>query len=798
MPNPVFIVIPFHGSTDNIESLFSSLEASAKDLVDLQASFILINDSPGDAQLAIALSAATRELGALTPCRLIENPQRLGFAGSVNHGLRKAVAAGADVLLLDSDTEVFPGAVTEIQRVAFLDAMIGFVSPRSNNANICSFPHQPEFRGLRPADAHSVFCELSPHLPRFHYAPSACGFCIYIKLEILEEFGYLDEVCGPGYNEADDLIMRANRCGYRAAVANHAFVYHSAEPSFSLGQSSRSQSEERNAAVLAARYPEYIEHIQGYLNGAQYRAELLLRGLVKDAHGRYDIVFDFSHFAPYHAGTFEAAKQILIHAAREWKQAFNIHLVIEDEAARFHGLAGGIPGVLRVPPNSTAVFALAFRFGQPFQFEVVAKLSDLAVVNVYAMLDSIAWDCLHLNRGGLHELWQTVFSYADGVTYISEFVEKQFRSRFRLRPGLKEIVSYISLDKDDYPSAANDAQGSDYLLVIGNAFAHKRLPHTAEALSLAFPRQKIVALGFENVTNQSVLGYKSGQLSEDELSRLFADASAVIFPSLYEGFGIPVIRALSSHKPLFARSTPVNRELAERLGNPEDLILYNSTEELIRFLRNGVPHWKGSVKSVRGRYDWATLTGELGAFFKSLIDNICFSHVLMPRVEHVELLRLAGRAQPKERNLEPPASTQSLLEGVVIESYEQRIRELGERNLDLSRVSEEQRERILKIESGLEKMEGLIDDYKTRVRGYENRVKGYENRLADYENRVEDYENRAEDYRAEVKDLAILLHDRELRLRAVESSLSWMVTAPLRGLGSLWQKAFQRRAAKEN
>lgn len=797
MPNPLFIVIPFYRNAGLVEPLFYSLRACAKELVQLQTSLIVINDSPGDAELAVALSAATREIDPSTPCQLIENQQRLGFVRSVNHGLRKAVAAGADVLLLNSDTEIFPGAVTEIQQVAFLDAMIGFVSPRSNNATICSLPHQSEFRGLRPADAHSVFSELSPHLPRFHYVPTAVGFCMYIKLEILQEFGYLDEAYGTGYNEENDLIMRANRCGYRAAVANHAFVYHVGESSFSISETSRSQHEERNAATLAARYPEYIEHIQGYLNGAQYRAEHLLRGIVKDAHGRYDIVFDFSHFAPYHAGTFEAAKQILIHAARNWKQAFNIHLVIEDEAARFHGLAGAIPGVLRVPPNSTAVFALAFRFGQPFQFEVVAKLSDLAVVNVYAMLDSIAWDCLHLNRGGLHELWQTVFSYADGVTYISEFVAKQFRSRFRLRPGLKEMVSYISLDKDDYPPAANDAQGSDYLLVIGNAFAHKRLPHTAEALSLAFPRQKIVALGFENVTNQSVLGYKSGQLSEDELNRLFADASAVIFPSLYEGFGIPLIRALSSHKPLFARSTPVNRELAERLNNPEDLILYNSTEELIQFLRNGVPPWKGSVKSVRGRYDWATLTGELGAFFKSLIDNICFSHVLMPRVEHVELLRLAGRAQPKERNLEPPASAASLLEGVVIESYEQRIRELGERNLDLSRVSAEQRERILKIESGLEKMEGLIDDYKTRVEGYENQMKGYENRVGDYENRVEDYENRVEDYRTQVRDLDILLHDRELRLRAVESSLSWMVTAPLRGLGSLWLKAFQRKAAKE-
>ncbi len=42
---------------------------------------------------------------------------------------------------------------------------------------------------------------------------------MYIKWQILADLGVFDEIYGLGYNEENDLIMRANRCGYRAVIA---------------------------------------------------------------------------------------------------------------------------------------------------------------------------------------------------------------------------------------------------------------------------------------------------------------------------------------------------------------------------------------------------------------------------------------------------------------------------------------------------------------------------------------------------------------------------------------------------
>ena len=107
---------------------------------------IAINDSPDDDELKPLLRQAVADLSAVVPCRVIENAQNIGFGRSVNGAASESVANRHDVILLNSDTIVFPGAIAELQRVANLDPMIGFVSPRSNNATICSFPPQPEFQ----------------------------------------------------------------------------------------------------------------------------------------------------------------------------------------------------------------------------------------------------------------------------------------------------------------------------------------------------------------------------------------------------------------------------------------------------------------------------------------------------------------------------------------------------------------------------------------------------------------------------------------------------------------------------
>jgi GT2 family glycosyltransferase/glycosyltransferase involved in cell wall biosynthesis len=643
------IIIPFYRNADLVAPLFRSFEETLTELKDLACTIVAVNDSPDDLELERALTAATNALSSSLSCRVIRNERNLGFVRSVNGAARKSVAARHDVVLLNSDTIVFPGAMREIQRVADCDPLIGFVSPRSNNATICTFPAQEEFQHIAPSDSNAIFRQICSYLPEFHFVPTAVGFCLYVKLEVLEEFGFFDETYGAGYNEENDLIMRANRCGYRAALANRAFVYHIGESSFSTSSSPKQSLEEKNAALLRNRYPEYTPSVNKYFNSEHYQAERLITGLLPDRTGRLDLVFDFSSVGPYHNGTFEACKEILVRATRTWRQ-FNLFVMASEEAIRFHRL-DELERIFFISPTTQRKFALAFRFGQPFDYEQLFRMSRIAPLNVYGMLDPIAYDCLYLNNVDLDAIWGAVFAHADGVIYISDFVEEQFRRRFRCRAGLREQVTYLSLDYRDYINE-NEGRSPDgsYILVVGNAFAHKRVPATVDALSNAFPRDKLVVLGLPEDHRQNVISYQSGNLSEKQMDQLLRGARFVVFPSVYEGFGIPVVKSLAYRKPVMARSIPTNCAIKEKLGENDNFILYSSTGELVERLQRGFPQWKGRGDRFGDTSGgWDAIAEQIGRFLCEVSRSVSFSDVLVPRLQHMRLLEEKEQLRSRAR-----------------------------------------------------------------------------------------------------------------------------------------------------
>ena len=654
---PVDVVISFYRNSHLVSPLFESLEPASvvQELAGLRASIVAVNDSPDDLDLTESLRRAAAKINPQTPCELLENDANIGFVRSVNRGLQRALDRGHDVILLNSDTVVSPGAFREMHEVAYADPMIGFVSPRSNNATICSLPHQEELRGTTQAECHAQFLGLQAVLPRFHFVPVAVGFCLFIKLEVLEEFGLFDESYSPGYNEENDLIMRANRCGYRAALANRAWIYHVGQASFSLSQFPK-EIQDENAQRLNQRYPEYLPTVQRYFNGERYLGELLLAGLLPASNGRLDLLFDLSSMGPAHNGTFVAAKEILERAARLWPQ-FNIYVMVSDEGRRFHEL-DRFEGLSFVPLHVGRKFAVAFRFGQPFAFEPIARLSRLAVVNVYAMLDPIAMDCFYLNSANaddLEALWATVFGYADGVVYISDVMRELFHRRLRCRQDLHELVAYPSLDIKDYQNRVGPCRApGQHILVVGNWFEHKRVAVTVDALNKAFQDENIVVLGSRHEAGSKVVSFVSGQLDDGTMRKLFSEARFVVFPSVYEGFGLPVLESLAYEKPTFARGIPVIQAIRDKIGKPDNLILFSSTNELIERLRQGFPTWRNEGAPVLNREteNWDASTERLGKFLHETAQALDFENVLLPRISQMYLL---------ERQVEQPVDDVSAL-----------------------------------------------------------------------------------------------------------------------------------------
>lgn len=91
-----------------------------------------------DASPEPGMGEALRRLA--TECDRVEvfrNAQNLGFVRSANRGLS---LTRADVVLLNSDTQVTPGWLDELAGVAALSERVAAVVPLSNNSTLCAVP----------------------------------------------------------------------------------------------------------------------------------------------------------------------------------------------------------------------------------------------------------------------------------------------------------------------------------------------------------------------------------------------------------------------------------------------------------------------------------------------------------------------------------------------------------------------------------------------------------------------------------------------------------------------------------
>ena len=97
------------------------------------------------------------------------------------------------------------------------------------------------------------------------------------------------------------------------------------------------------------------------------------------------------------------------------------------------------------------------------------------------------------------------------------------------------------------------------MLAVGTLEPRKNLRRVAEAASRIGAELRVVgAGGWGGVATPGWLG----EVSDQELAALYRGARVVAFPSLYEGFGIPVLEAMASGAPVVTSGGGATEEVA--------------------------------------------------------------------------------------------------------------------------------------------------------------------------------------------------------------------------------------------
>ena len=250
------VIVPvYKGRIETLLCLSSVLKAHCKTVYEL----VVVDDASPDSELAQDL----QRLAAQGLFTLLRNGENRGFVHSVNRGM--ALHPQRDVLLLNSDTEVYNDWLDRLAASAHADPRAGAVSPLSNNATICSYPR---FLHDNPYPLEIDYAELDALAARVNaglraIAPTAVGFCMFIRRDCLREAGAFDEEAfGKGYGEENDFCQRALRLGWHSVIAADVFVRHWGAGSFMGEKAQRVQGALR---TLARRHPDYRRQVEEFI-----------------------------------------------------------------------------------------------------------------------------------------------------------------------------------------------------------------------------------------------------------------------------------------------------------------------------------------------------------------------------------------------------------------------------------------------------------------------------------------------------------------------------------------------------
>jgi glycosyltransferase involved in cell wall biosynthesis len=196
-------------------------------------------------------------------------------------------------------------------------------------------------------------------------------------------------------------------------------------------------------------------------------------------------------------------------------------------------------------------------------------------------------DLIHLlfpgDYGLLHRVYyrgllRPILSQARRVFTVSENSKKDLIRLLNCREG-KITVTPNGLEPDWKPRPADDqfrkrlgVEGS-YLLFVGNPRPHKNFQRVLEAYQRLIQEDgyagKLVAIGIESLSLPESLRDRVMVLShcnDQDLIQFYSGAELLLAPSLYEGFGLPVLEAMACGCPVLVADRGALPEVAGEAG----------------------------------------------------------------------------------------------------------------------------------------------------------------------------------------------------------------------------------------
>lgn len=192
---------------------------------------------------------------------------------------------------------------------------------------------------------------------------------------------------------------------------------------------------------------------------------------------------------------------------------------------------------------------------------------------------------------------------------------------YAVQPG-DRTVRDLSLEPFSYFLFVGDLTRRKNLALLLRAFLRAKTDGVlaAKTLLVLAGKREWGAGEFRNLLREEKGVRALGYCTDEQLVALYRYCAALVFPSVYEGFGIPLIEAMSQGAPILCSDIPTNRELHVLHGGR--MRLFGATDEsaLVRLLSEaeGGALRDGLTYGDLGRYRYGQIAREHLSVFRAL------------------------------------------------------------------------------------------------------------------------------------------------------------------------------------
>ncbi len=207
------------------------------------------------------------------------------------------------------------------------------------------------------------------------------------------------------------------------------------------------------------------------------------------------------------------------------------------------------------------------------------------------------------------------------VATDSEYARQTLLEHYALEPARVRTI-HLAVDHERF--TPGDRAREQFLLYPANRWPHKNHERLFRAFALVRrtrPELRLVLTGAGHEQEQGPPGVESrGVVSADELVALYRTAAAVVFPSLYEGFGMPPLEAMACGCPVAVSAIA---SLPEICGDAAVYFDPTSIEDIARGIEEALDRPRPGGVEQAARFTWEACARRYEAVYRELArDNV--------------------------------------------------------------------------------------------------------------------------------------------------------------------------------